>query len=79
MVGSRFGACGGGRGSGGCGWSSVGGITALHLVVLYKHVGVVRAMVAARADTQVHGATLLREEGMVEMEQMLLAAGAAGN
>ncbi len=75
---------GGGRGGGGGGGGrGGGGVTALCAAVQEGHVGVVRVLAAAGASTQVlceDGRTPLqvaRDEGMVEMEEVLLAAGAA--
>ncbi len=71
---------GAGGGGGGC-----GGVTALCLAVQEGHVDAVRVLVAAGANTQVlceDGRTLLqvaREQAMVEMEEVLLAAEAACN
>ncbi len=81
-TGSKGGSGGGGRwGERGGG----GGLTPLFVAAQLGHVDVVRALVAAGADTRVlydDGTTLLqaaREGGMVEMEEVLLAAEAAWN
>ncbi len=72
----------GGAGGGGGGG---GGVTALGVAVQEGHVDVVRALVAAGANVGVlceDGRALLqvaREQGMVEMEEVLLAAEAACN
>ncbi len=83
LEGSWCGTGGGGADSGG--GDRGGGVTALCLAAQEGHVGVVRVLAAAGANTQVlceDGRTLLqvaREGGMVEMEEVLLAAEAAWN
>ncbi len=78
--GGGSGASGRGGGDGGGGWRAGGGLTPLCVAVQEGHVGVVRELVAAGANTRVlckGGRTLLkvaREGGMVEMEEVLLAA-----
>ncbi len=70
----------------GDGWDDEGGydgLTPLRFAVYEGHVDVVRALVAAGASTQVldgDGRSLLqvaRDGGMKEIEEVLLAAGAA--
>ncbi len=76
---------GGGGRRGGDGGGGGDGLTPLCVAVQQGHVGVVRALVEAGADVRAlctGGRTLLRvarDGGMVEMEEVLLAAEAAGN
>ncbi len=90
MQGLQEGRAGGGWGGGGGSgfgfgdgeWRIGDGLTPLCVAVQQGHVGVVRALVAAGADTQVHGKTLLQlaqRKGFSEIEEVLLAAGAAWN
>ncbi len=76
------GGWGGGFGFGDGEWRIGDGLTPLCVAVQQGHVGIVRVLVEAGADTQVHGTTLMqmaRYKGFFEIEEVLLAAGAAWN
>ncbi len=76
------GSRGGGGGVGDGEWRASDGLTPLCVAVQQGQVDVVRVLVEAGADVRVHGTTLLRAacyEGMEEMEEVLLAAGAEWN